>query len=75
MKLSFENSISSVIIIIIIHVFNAKINIKMSNQKRKVKFKTAQVTPLLKKHGLDVSEPANYRPISNLNTMSKIVAA
>ena len=37
------------------------------------KFKTAQVTPLLKKHGLDVSEPANYRPISNLNTISKIL--
>jgi Reverse transcriptase (RNA-dependent DNA polymerase) len=36
-------------------------------------FKTAQVTPLLKKHGLDASDPANYRPISNLNTISKIL--
>ena len=37
------------------------------------KFKTAQVTPLIKRHGLDDTDPANYRPISNLNTVSKIV--
>jgi len=36
-------------------------------------FKIAQVLPLLKKSGLDRSLPANYRPISNLNTVSKIV--
>ena len=32
------------------------------------KFKTAQVTPILKKQGLDIDNPANYRPISNLLT-------
>jgi len=37
------------------------------------RFKLAQVTPLLKKAGLDTSEPSNYRPISNLNTISKII--
>ena len=36
-------------------------------------FKLAQVTPLLKKAGLDITDPANYRPISNLNTISKII--
>jgi hypothetical protein len=36
-------------------------------------FKTAQVLPLLKKPGLDRMEPANYRPISNLNTISKVI--
>jgi len=36
-------------------------------------FKLAQVTPLLKKVGLDASDPTNYRPISNLNTISKII--
>ena len=36
-------------------------------------FKLAQVTPLLKKAGLDTTDPANYRPISNLNTISKII--
>ena len=36
-------------------------------------FKQAQITPLLKKEGLDSSDPASYRPISNLNTISKII--
>ena len=36
-------------------------------------FKTAQVTPLLKKPGLDVDSSASYRPISNLNSISKIL--
>ena len=29
--------------------------------------------PLIKKDGLDANDPANYRPISNLNTISKII--
>jgi Reverse transcriptase (RNA-dependent DNA polymerase) len=36
-------------------------------------FKTAQVLTLLKKPGLDQHVSANYRPISNLYTMSKII--
>ena len=36
-------------------------------------FKVAQVTPLIKKEGLDPNDPANYRPISNLNTISKVI--
>ena len=36
-------------------------------------YKTAAVTPLLKKSGLDPDDPANFRPISNLNTISKIL--
>ena len=36
-------------------------------------FKSASVTPLLKKPGLDKSLPSNYRPISNLNTISKVI--
>ena len=36
-------------------------------------FKIAQVTPLLKKVGLDKDDPANYRPISNLNNISKLL--
>lgn len=36
-------------------------------------FKTAQVTPILKKQGLDVGDPASYRPISNLHTLSKLL--
>ena len=31
------------------------------------------MTPLLKKHGLNADDPANYRPISNVNTVSKLL--
>ena len=37
------------------------------------RFKKALVTPLLKKRDLDTENPANYRPISNLNTISKVI--
>ena len=36
-------------------------------------FKDALVTLLLKKPGLDKDSPSNYRPISNLNHISKIL--
>ena len=36
-------------------------------------FKQAQVTPLVKKTGLDETDPVNYSPISNLNTLGKII--
>jgi hypothetical protein len=35
--------------------------------------KTASVTPLLKKKGLDSDNCANFRPISNLHTISKLI--
>ena len=37
------------------------------------RFKIASVTPLLKKPGLDSKVPGNYRPISNLDNISKIL--
>jgi len=37
------------------------------------RYKTASVTPLLKKKGLDGDNVANFRPISNLHAVSKIV--
>ena len=36
-------------------------------------YKTAQITPFLKKPNLESSLPTNFRPISNLPTISKIV--
>jgi len=36
-------------------------------------FKTAVITPLLKKPNLDPNNLANYRPVSNLNNISKIL--
>jgi len=35
--------------------------------------KTAVVTPVLKKAGADPDEPKNYRPISNLTFLSKVI--
>ena len=37
------------------------------------KFKLALISPLLKKPGLTKSDLANFRPISNLNTIGKIL--
>jgi len=36
-------------------------------------FKEAVVRPLLKKSGLDASELRNYRPVSNLPLLSKLL--
>ena len=36
-------------------------------------YKSAVVTPILKKPNLDRDDPANYRPISNLNNISKLL--
>src|SRR6218665_1539032 len=35
-------------------------------------FKIGHVVPLLRKPGSDVSDPSNYRPITNLMTISKV---
>jgi hypothetical protein len=40
-----------------------------SEGRFRIRYKKAQVMPLLKKPGLDNSLPENYRPISNLNTI------
>ena len=37
------------------------------------RYKAGQVTPLLKKPCLSADDPANYRPITNLHTFSKIL--
>src|SRR5260221_8467548 len=36
-------------------------------------FRSAEVTPVLKKSGSDASSPSNYRPVSNLQFISKIL--
>ena len=36
-------------------------------------FKSAYITPLLKKAGLDNTDVKNYRPISNLSVISKML--
>ena len=36
-------------------------------------FKTAVITPRLKKPGMDINTAQNYRPISNLSFLSKLL--
>ena len=48
-------------------------NLSFSQGIFPTKFKFAVVSPLLKKPGLDADNPANFRPISNLNNISKIL--
>jgi Reverse transcriptase (RNA-dependent DNA polymerase) len=36
-------------------------------------FKVGQITPILKKPGLSVDDPSNYRPITNLSSFGKIL--
>jgi Reverse transcriptase (RNA-dependent DNA polymerase) len=48
-------------------------NLSFSQSHFPTLFKSASVTPLLKKPGLDKSLPSNYRPISNLSTISKVL--
>ena len=47
-------------------------NLSLQTARFPARFKSAQVLPLLKKAGLDRLSPANYRPISNLSTVSKV---
>ena len=48
-------------------------NLSFSSGQFPAAYRSASVTPLLKKSGLDPDQLANYRPISNLNTLSKIL--
>ena len=48
-------------------------NLSFSEGTFPAKFKAAAVTPLLKKPSLDPDNPSSYRPISNLNNISKII--
>ena len=48
-------------------------NLSFSQGSFPTKFKFAAVSPLLKKTGLDADDPSNFRPISNLNNISKIL--
>ena len=48
-------------------------NISFSEGRFPSRFKAAQIAPLLKKEELDPKILSNYRPISNVNTVSKIL--
>ena len=48
-------------------------NLSLQTGKFSARFKSAQVLPLLQKAGLDRSLSVNYRPISNLSTVYKVL--
>ena len=48
-------------------------NLSFSQATFPTKFKLALISPLLKKQGLSKSDLSNFRPISNLNTIGKIL--
>jgi retron-type reverse transcriptase len=55
------------------HLIAHLANISFSQASFPSRFKTATVKPILKKPGLDKSVLFNYRPISNLNNISKVL--
>jgi len=48
-------------------------NLSFEQGRFPTSFKLAHITPLVKKPGLDEDDPSNLRPISNLNTISKLL--
>ena len=48
-------------------------NLSFAEGKFPDMFRAGQVTPLLKKPGANTADMSNYRPITNLNTIGKIL--
>ena len=57
----------------VIPALTSLINKSFATGKFPDSLKQAQVTPLLKKSGLDVSDLKNYRPVSNIPFLSKVI--
>ena len=55
------------------HIIAQLANLSFQRGQFPRQFKIAQTTLLLKRQGLEISDPSSYRPISNLNTISKII--
>jgi len=49
------------------------VNASLEEGRLPISQRHAIVTPLLKKPGLDTADMSNYRPVSNLGFMSKVV--
>ena len=57
----------------ILPVITAMVNKSLNEMSVPISFKQAIVRPLLKKLGLDMNNLKNYRPVSNLPFVSKII--
>ena len=58
---------------ILIKSITTIINLSLESGTFPLSFKEAHVTPLLKKSNLPVNKLKNYRPVSNLSFISKII--
>jgi hypothetical protein len=58
---------------ILLPVIQKIVNLSLDSGTVPLEFKKAVVRPLLKKSGLDRDELSNYRPVSNLSFISKIL--
>ena len=65
----YLKKVSGDIACLLAHIFNQS----FENGYVPSKFKNAVVTQLLKKAGLDVDDPSNFRPISDVSLTSKIL--
>jgi hypothetical protein len=66
---SIIKSCSHVFVPIITHLANLSLTTGIFPHNLKL----SQITPLLKKPSLSTSDPGNFRPIANLNSISKII--
>ena len=65
----YLKKVSGDVACLLAHIFNRS----FENGYVPSKFKNAVITPLLKKAELDVDDPSNFRPISNVSLTSKIL--
>ena len=57
----------------LVPIITSIVNMSLADGMFPDQFKTSHVSPLIKKSTLDCSAPKNYRPLSNLPYISKIV--
>jgi hypothetical protein len=62
-----------VVLDVLIPLITSCVNTSLSSGCMPQSLKSAVITPLLKKAGLDVNNMKNYRPVSNLSFMSKVI--
>jgi len=57
----------------IVYMITNLANASFKSGRFPAQIKLGQITPLLKKAGLDAADDSNFRPITNLSTMSKLL--
>src|SRR6478609_2607019 len=70
---SIPTSLLKSCIDVLITPITTLVNLSLSEGSFPANFKTATVRPLLKKHSLSHEDLSSYRPISNLNFVSKVL--